>query len=154
MEVADILGQQGLLARSIDGFAFRAQQLSMAEDVADEVRMLFSDPALAGTTNSMELLPIDRLNAILAIANNPGDLDKIAIWIRRLDRSDVRAGRNVYVYYARNSNAVDLVDVLAQVFGGTAEGSKPRTETRRSPVAPGSVGDHAAGNPRAALSRC
>jgi len=49
MEVADILGQQGLLARSIDGFAFRAQQLSMAEDVAELLERGGSLIAEAGT---------------------------------------------------------------------------------------------------------
>ena len=49
MEVADILGPQGLLARSIDGFAFRAQQLSMAEDVAALLERGGSLIAEAGT---------------------------------------------------------------------------------------------------------
>ena len=49
MEVADILGPQGLLARSIDGFAFRAQQLSMAEDVAELLERGGSLIAEAGT---------------------------------------------------------------------------------------------------------
>ncbi len=49
MEVADILGPQGLLARSVDGFAFRAQQLSMAEDVAELLERGGSLVAEAGT---------------------------------------------------------------------------------------------------------
>ncbi|MCP5305848.1 MAG: ATP-dependent DNA helicase [Chromatiaceae bacterium] len=34
MELADVLGPDGMLARSVDGFAYRAQQLQMAEAVA------------------------------------------------------------------------------------------------------------------------
>jgi ATP-dependent DNA helicase DinG len=49
MELADILGPQGLLARSVDGFAFRAQQLSMAEDVAELLERGGSLVAEAGT---------------------------------------------------------------------------------------------------------
>ena len=35
MEIADVLGPEGLLARTLDGFAYREQQLGMAEAVAD-----------------------------------------------------------------------------------------------------------------------
>ena len=35
METVDVLGREGVLARVLDGFAFRAQQLEMAESVAD-----------------------------------------------------------------------------------------------------------------------
>ena len=34
MEIADVLGRDGLLARTVDGFAFRTQQVEMAEAVA------------------------------------------------------------------------------------------------------------------------
>lgn len=49
MEVADILGPQGLLARSVDGFAFRVQQLGMAEAVAELLENGGSLIAEAGT---------------------------------------------------------------------------------------------------------
>lgn len=49
MEVADVLGREGLLARTLPGFAFRDQQLAMAEAVAgaiDDGRCLVAE---AGT---------------------------------------------------------------------------------------------------------
>jgi len=47
--VADILGPRGLLARALEGFAFRAQQLGMAEAVAEALEEGASLIAEAGT---------------------------------------------------------------------------------------------------------
>jgi len=47
--VADILGPQGLLARSLEGFAFRAQQLGMAEAVVEALEEGASLITEAGT---------------------------------------------------------------------------------------------------------
>ncbi len=49
MEVADVLGPQGLLARSLEGFAYRPQQLAMAEAVADHLARGGTLIAEAGT---------------------------------------------------------------------------------------------------------
>ncbi len=49
MEIADVLGPEGLLARTVDGFAFRDQQLAMAEAVADCLEQGNSLIAEAGT---------------------------------------------------------------------------------------------------------
>ncbi|MGB5650100.1 MAG: DEAD/DEAH box helicase, partial [Sedimenticolaceae bacterium] len=49
MEVADVLGPQGLLSRTIEGFAHRPQQLDMAEVVAATLEQGGSLIAEAGT---------------------------------------------------------------------------------------------------------
>lgn len=49
MEIAEVLGPDGLLARSIDGFAYRSQQLGMAEAVAAALDQGGSLVAEAGT---------------------------------------------------------------------------------------------------------
>ena len=49
MEIAEVLGPDGLLARSIDGFAYRSQQLDMAEAVADALEQGGTLVAEAGT---------------------------------------------------------------------------------------------------------
>ena len=49
MEIAEVLGPDGLLARSIDGFAYRSQQLDMAEAVADALEQGGTLIAEAGT---------------------------------------------------------------------------------------------------------
>ena len=49
MEVADVLGDGGLLSRTIDGFAHRQQQLGMAEAVGDALEQGATLIAEAGT---------------------------------------------------------------------------------------------------------
>lgn len=49
MEIADVLGPQGLLARTLDGFAVRAQQLEMAVAVAETLEQGGTLVAEAGT---------------------------------------------------------------------------------------------------------
>ena len=49
MDIADVLGPEGLLARTVEGFAFRDQQLDMAEAVADCLEHGNSLIAEAGT---------------------------------------------------------------------------------------------------------
>jgi len=49
MDIADVLGPEGLLARTVEGFAFRDQQLDMAEAVADCLEHGDSLIAEAGT---------------------------------------------------------------------------------------------------------
>ena len=48
-KIADVLGPQGLLANSLSGFAFRQQQLDMAEQVMDAIEAGDSLIAEAGT---------------------------------------------------------------------------------------------------------
>ena len=77
-------------------------------------------------------MAIGRLNAILAIARRPAQLEFVGDWVKRLDRSTAVAGRQVYVYYARNARAAELASTLGQVFLGTA----PKA-AKKSTVAPG-----------------
>lgn len=59
---------------------------------------------------------IDRLNALLVVAPNPGLLEQYGQWIKRLDRVSVAGGRALYVYHVQNGRAQDLARVLTDVF--------------------------------------
>ena len=116
-------------------FGLYPLKTALAEEVTEELTMLFSDPSLAGAGKTMSFMPIARLNAILAITARPAQLEQVAAWVARLDRSDAEAGRRVYVYYAKNSRATDLVATLGQVFLGS--GPDERRTGAPSAVAPG-----------------
>jgi general secretion pathway protein D len=79
---------------------------------------------------SIRFLPVERMNAVLAIANAPGAVTRARDWVRRLDRSDVAGGlgMQVNVYYVRNGDSVELASVLAQLFGGEARSATPGGE--------------------------
>ena len=116
-------------------FALFPVQSSDARDVAGELEALFSEDAVGALGGVIRFLPIERLNAILAIASRPAHLKHAGEWVARLDRADAGAGQRVFVYYAKNSRASDLTEILNQVFQGAPSG---RDEVvSRAAVAPG-----------------
>ena len=116
-------------------FALFPLQSSDAQSVTTELEELFAEEAVGSLGGVVRFLPIERLNAILIIASHRANLKHAGEWVARLDRSDVGAGTRVFVYYARNSRAVDLADVLNQVFLGA--GSTRDEAPTRSTIAPG-----------------
>lgn len=96
----------------------------------------------------VRFVPVERLNAVLAVTAQPDRLDDIQTWIARLDRGEEGVGRRIYVYRVQNGRADDLADVLGQVFGA------PRTDasTRRDRLAPGLEPVELARGPESALA--
>jgi general secretion pathway protein D len=116
-------------------FAMFPLQSSDAQSVTIELEELFAEEAVGSLGGVVRFLPIERLNAILVIASHRANLKHAGEWVARLDRTDVGAGTRVFVYYAKNSRAIDLADVLDQVFLG-AESTRDEAPAR-STVAPG-----------------
>ncbi len=116
-------------------FALFPVQSSDAQDVAAELEALFAEDAVGALGGVVRFLPIERLNAILAIASRPAHLKHAGEWVARLDRADAAAGERVFVYYAKNSRANDLADILNQVFLGAP--SERDEFVSRAAVAPG-----------------
>lgn len=86
------------------------------------------EDVLKGPDSPMEgmlrLLPMPRLNSIMAMTPQPAYLDQVEIWINRLDRGHGRveggAGRRVYVYHVQNGKAEDLVASLDSILGSSS----------------------------------
>jgi general secretion pathway protein D len=89
-----------------------------AKGLVTELEVVFgkdSDDPLAG---AVRFVPIERLNAVLVITQQPAYLQQAETWIERLDRGDGGADPRIYVYYVQNKRAGDLAEVLGQVFEG------------------------------------
>lgn len=80
----------------------------------------------------VRLMPIERQNAILAVANNQNILSHVEKWVEKLDLG-TGDGERLYVYYVQNAKAVDLAGVLGDLFGNNRQASRQG----RSEVAPG-----------------
>ena len=91
-------------------------------DVADvkslvtDLRAVFLQDGQSPLAGVVRFVPIERLNAILAISPQPRYLDRAEIWIQRLDRGVEGAGRRIFVYPVRNARAGDLAEILGQIF--------------------------------------
>ena len=103
-------------------FALLPVERADAATVISELEVVFGQ--IPGTPGQgvVTFLPIERLNAILAISPQPGYLRRAEQWVQRLDRRDQGAGRQVYVYYVKNGLATELADVLTRVFESAAAG--------------------------------
>ena len=68
----------------------------------------------------VRLVPISRINSILAISPQTKYLDQLARWVERLDRVRESANQRIYVYYVQNGRATDLAGVLNKVLTGSS----------------------------------
>jgi len=73
----------------------------------------------------VKLVPISRLNAILAISPQPLYLEQLKAWVARLDRPGQGSDRRIFVYHVQNGRAVDLAATLTKVFGGKPSPGQP-----------------------------
>jgi general secretion pathway protein D len=99
--------------------------------------------AIVGGTNSplsgvVRLVPIERLNAVLAITPQPKLLDELQGWVTRLDKPGQGTDRRIYVYAVQNGRAADLARTLRQVLFGAkpSDSSGDDTSADETPAEP------------------
>lgn len=91
-------------------------------DVADvktlvtDLGAVFLQDGKSPLAGLVRFVPIERLNAVLAISPQARYLDRAERWIERLDRGIAGAGRRLFVYAVRNARAGDLAEILGQIF--------------------------------------
>lgn len=161
MVVAGTAAELGNILETIDLFDVNLMQgMSVllyplnnvdAETVAGELEEIFGTEEENPLNGMFKVIPIERMNAVMVITPQPGYLREARVWLDRLDRNidgSGAGGGGVYVYRVQNVEAVDLADILNNIFsqGGS------RSSTPPAQVAPGSVateigGDTATGNP-------
>ena len=81
----------------------------------------------------LRILPVERLNAVMAVSAQPASLRDVETWVERLDRLSPHKFGDMNIYKAQHVDAVSLARTLTQVFG-------PATPSRsglRASSAPG-----------------
>lgn len=84
----------------------------------------------------VRLVPLDRLNAVLAISSQPRYLKQIRTWIARLDHDLGPLERKIWVYPVQNGRASSLASTLSKLVGGTAETKKTARGTNGQVLPP------------------
>jgi general secretion pathway protein D len=100
------------------------------ETIIKELEAVFNDKS-GDKEGFFRFIPIERLNAILAITHQARYLTDIESWIFRLDKANTASGGSFNVYKVQNVDAVELADTLNEIFNGTKKKSKSAS------VAPG-----------------
>ncbi|KPJ56504.1 MAG: hypothetical protein AMJ42_05240 [Deltaproteobacteria bacterium DG_8] len=111
---------------------------SEAKDLAKELENLFK--ALGVETKKgkggeiVSFIPIERMNIILAVSSMPEIFDKVAEWIEKLDEVREELEEQIFIYFVENAKAIDIGDILKEVYGETRREKKTvkTTRTRRT----------------------
>jgi general secretion pathway protein D len=101
------------------------------ETVVKELEAVFNSKGGDKDAAFFSFIPIERLNAILAITHQASYLNDIENWIRRLDKTNAASGGDVNVYRVQHVDAVELADTLNEIFTSSKKKSKAAS------VAPG-----------------
>ncbi len=93
----------------------------------------------------VRLVPISRLNAILAISPQSHYIAQLQAWVARLDRPGQGSERRVFIYHVQNGRASDLAATLMRVYGqklaqspasdASSDQTPPAQTDRGSPIA-------------------
>jgi len=104
-----------------------------AEDAA-KVLMEISSSYPTSRKDSIKLIAISRLNAVLAISPQAELLEKLDAFVTRLDIPSEDVEPRIYVYSVKNGEASQLGSLLNTIFGG---GEKKTSKiTRKDSVSP------------------
>ena len=109
-----------------------------AETVVAELGEIFGSDAESPLSSMFKVIPIERMNSVMVITQQPRYLREVRVWLDRLDRNIDETGAGgggVYVYRVQNVEAVDLADTLNNIFSG----ENGQSTTPRAQVAPGST---------------
>jgi general secretion pathway protein D len=129
LETIEIFDVDWLAGRSV---ALFTPDFVDAKTLAQDLEAVFGTQGETPLADLLELVVIERLDALLVISTRPEYLEKVRDWIFRLDRDSGAVGRRLYVYRVHNGKALDLAAVLNQVFEGEEAQIAPAPE-----IAPG-----------------
>ena len=94
------------------------------EDMAKDLENIFKSKGIFARpgidTDSLQIITLNSINAILVITRWPDVLKEIEVWVAELEQGQLEKGSNVYVYFVQNGKAKELSDLLNNLY---AEGS-------------------------------
>ena len=101
---------------------------NLAKDVAEDLAKIFAP----GDKSSVRIIAIERLNSILAVTHSPAVLQEVKAWVEKLDSPSASTNIKTFVYQVENNTAMNIADVLAQLYqdGAGLPSSPMGTEAR------------------------
>jgi general secretion pathway protein D len=112
-----------------------------ADELAKELGALLGGVS-GQAAGGVRLVPIDRLNAVLAISPQERYLAQMRVWVARLDKPGQGNDKKIFVYHVQNGRASDLANTLLKTLFGSAAGTTTTTTTP-SPFSNSSTGSMA-----------
>lgn len=94
------------------------------EQVIEELETVFNTSSGKDDSEFFRFLPIERMNAVLAITHQASYLPEIENWIYRLDRANTESGGGINVYKVQHMDAEELAGTLNEIFTGAGPRDK------------------------------
>ncbi|CAG7855997.1 partial Secretin XpsD, partial [biofilm metagenome] len=94
------------------------------EQVIEELEGIFALESGKDGSEFFRFMPIERMNAVLAITHQPSYLRDIENWVYRLDRANNETSGGVNVYRVQNMDAEELAGTLNEIFTGSGHTDK------------------------------
>jgi general secretion pathway protein D len=102
--------------QDMSGKVYRVQHASI-EEVVEELNAILESYHVVETGSRVQLIPLLRLNALAVVAFDPTVFANVEYWLSVLDvPGEGTTERRVYVYRVENSRALELSDVLNEVY--------------------------------------
>jgi general secretion pathway protein D len=101
------------------------------ESVIKELEAVFIGKGKAEDSEFFRFIPIERMNAVMAITHQSRYLQDIESWVLRLDKTNTASGGGVNVYKVQHADAEELADTLNEIFTGS------QRQDRSAKVSPG-----------------
>ena len=120
-------------------FAMFRLQYADAESIVTELEAVLGGDGDSPLAGIVRLLPIARLNAVLAITHRPEHIGTIKELVEQFDWGlEGSSGRRLFVYELENGKAENIASVLQEIFG-QREGELEAAGTAPGQVATGGV---------------
>ena len=126
----------------LSGMSFGLFSLEYADarGLADELNAILGDGKRGVAGGLVRLVPVERLNAVLAVSRQHRYIQQVQQWVERLDKpggGGNGGGRQLYIYFVQNAKASELADVLNNVFAGQDQAQQISPTTAPGQLAPG-----------------
>ncbi|MEW8693175.1 MAG: type II secretion system secretin GspD, partial [Candidatus Thiodiazotropha endolucinida] len=99
-------------------FALLPLKATDAKTITEELKHLVGDGDGSPLAGMIKLIPIDRLNAVMVISQQPRYIKDVRRLISQFDQgSDKSPDRRLYVYHLKNGKAENIAAILQNIFG-------------------------------------
>jgi len=100
------------------------------QEIYQRLEAMLATPEVSPVAGMVKLVPLTEINSIMVISARKHYLDTAREWIAKFDvaaSSDGGAGEQMYVYKVQNGEALELSNLLNQLFQTGAETAVPST---------------------------
>lgn len=125
----------------LEGMSVGLYTLTSADavELAAELDQLVNAEGESPLAGMFRIIPVQRLNAVMVVTPQARYLEDAEVWVERLDRTRDLQSARLHVYRMQHRRAVEVADVLGQVFDTetVSTGERRPRDTGAARLAPG-----------------